>query len=308
MLPSAAQAYWFATMALKSMTGFSRVAGGDDTSGWHWELRTVNGRGLDVRLRLPSGYELLEQPARDACKKALSRGNCSVNLSLKKIAGGTSIRLNEEVFRQIAAAAEAARGMIETSPPSLDGLLAVRGVIEYTEEETDEALIEAQHKAMLGDLEQALLDVREARSGEGKHLAKIISEQIDEVESLTLQVEKSPARSAEAIGLRLREQVARLLDDTAALDEQRLHQEAALLAAKADIQEEIERLKAHVAAARDLLDSDEPVGRRFEFLTQEFNREANTICSKANDLEISQDGLALKAVIDRMREQVQNIE
>lgn len=295
-------------MTLKSMTGFSRTEGGNGSTNWHWELRTVNGKGLDVRLRLPAGYEQLEQPARDACKKILSRGNCSVNLSLKKTAGSIGIRLNEEMFKQAAAAAEAARGMVDAPPPSLDALLAVRGVLEFAEEESDEAEINAQHKLMLADLDRALADVRKARQGEGEHLAKIIAEQIDEIERLTLQVEKAPARSAEAISARLKEQVARLLDDAASLDEQRLYQEAALLAAKADIQEEIERLKAHVAAARDLLQSEEPVGRRFEFLTQEFNREANTICSKSNDMDISQDGLALKAVIDRMREQVQNIE
>ncbi len=295
-------------MALKSMTGFSRADGGNGSTSWHWELRTVNGRGLDIRLRLPSGHEVLEQPAREACKKALSRGSCSASLSLKQTAGAVGVRLNKEIFKQVAEAANTARGMIDTLPPSLDGLLAVRGVIEYLEDEPDEAVIQARHKAMLADLDKALCDLADARRAEGQHLANAISGQIDEIERLTLQIQDAPARTAEAIGLRLKEQVGRLLDDAASLDEQRLYQEAALLATKADIQEEIERLRAHVAAARDLLESDEPVGRRFEFLTQEFNREANTICSKSNDMDISQAGLALKAVIDQLREQVQNIE
>ena len=150
--------------------------------------------------------------------------------------------------------------------------------------------------------------VRQARCDEGSHLAAAIGALLTEVETLVETIERAPARTPEAIAKRLREQVARLLEEASSLDEQRLHQEAVLLAAKADVEEEIARLKAHIAAARDLLSADEPVGRRFEFLTQEFNREANTICSKSNDTEITQAGLALKAAIDRLREQAQNIE
>jgi uncharacterized protein (TIGR00255 family) len=296
------------SMALKSMTGFSRCDGGSGNLNWHWEMRTVNGKGLDIRLRLPPGYERLEQRARDACNRALSRGNCTITLSLKQAAGGVRITLNEEAFKQVAEAANAARSMIEASPPSLDGLLAIRGVMEFSEDEPDEAEAEARAQAMMDDLEQVLADVVEARRAEGDRLTSVIAAQIDEIEQLTARIEAAPGRTPEAIRQRLSEQLARLLEEGSALDAQRLHQEAALLAAKADIQEEIERLKVHVEAARELLDSDEPVGRRLEFLSQEFNREANTICSKANDTEISQGGLALKAVIDRLREQVQNIE
>lgn len=295
-------------MALKSMTGFSRCDGGLGALSWHWEMRTVNGKGLDVRFRLPPGYEGLEQRAREACTRVLSRGNCTITLSLKQAAGVVRITLNEEAFKQVAAAADAARSMIEASPPSLDGLLAIRGVMEYSEDEPDEAEAEARMQAMMNNLEQVLAGVVEARGAEGERLSAVIAAQIDEIEELTARIEAAPARTPDAIQKRLSEQLARLLEDSSGLDPQRLHQEAALLAAKADIQEEIERLKVHVEAARELLDSDEPVGRRLEFLAQEFNREANTICSKANDTEISQGGLALKAVIDRLREQVQNIE
>ncbi len=295
-------------MALKSMTGFSRSDGGNGTLNWYWEIRTVNGRGLDIRLRLPVGYEALEQKVREACKRYLARGNCSISLTIQSEGSSGRIRLNEDAFGEVVEAANLARKKIDGPPPSLDGLLAIKGVIEFVEPEVDEAEAEARECSILDDLEKALEGVVAARSAEGKQLTDGIAEQVDEIESLTTQIEAAPARAPEAIQLRLGEQVSRLLQETDKLDEQRLHQEAALLAAKADIQEEIDRLKAHITAARDLLASGEPAGRRLEFLTQEFNRETNTICSKSNDTQISKDGLALKAIVDRMREQVQNIE
>lgn len=295
-------------MALKSMTGFARSDGGSGPVAWHWELRSVNGRGLDIRLRLPSGYEGLEQRARDACKNYLSRGNCTVNLTVTHLTGETRVALNEEVFRQVVEAAKRASAMMDAPPPSLDALLSVRGVMEFAEDEPDEAEFERRLESMLVSLEAALRSIAAARAAEGARLAEVISDQIDEIEQLANRIEAAPARAPEAIAARLKEQVARLVEDASRFDEQRLHQEAVLLAAKADVQEEVERLKVHVAAARDLLAGDEPAGRRLEFLAQEFNREANTICSKSNDVEISRLGLALKAVIDQLREQVQNIE
>ena len=295
-------------MALKSMTGFARRDGGAGGLTWHWEIRSVNGRGLDLRFRLPSGFERLEQHARDACKKLLARGSCSLNLSIRQETGAGRIRLNEEIFTQVAEAARRAAALAEAPPAKIDSLLAIRGVIELSEEELEESDIEQRNAAMLADLELALKGLVAARQEEGARLHEVIAKQIDEIEQLTGEIEQAPARKPEAIRARLQEQIARLLDDNAQFDEQRLHQEAALLATKADTQEEIERLKAHVASARSMLASDEPVGRRMEFLAQEFNREANTICSKSNDTAISQGGLALKAVIDRLREQVQNIE
>lgn len=295
-------------MALKSMTGFARSDGSEGPVAWHWELRTVNGRGLDIRLRLPNGYEALEQPVRDACKRHMARGNCTVNLSVSHESGTARIALNEELFGQVVEAANRAGAMIDAAPPTLDGLLSVRGVMEFAEDEPDEAAFEARLEAMMKSLDAALHDMVIARTGEGGRLAAVIGAQIDEIERLTARVEAAPARKPEAIAARLREQIARLMEDASRFDEQRLHQEAVLMAAKADVQEEIERLKVHVAAARELLTGGGPAGRRLEFLAQEFNRETNTICSKSNDTEISQSGLALKAVIDQLREQVQNIE
>ncbi|MDA7946683.1 MAG: YicC family protein [Hyphomicrobiaceae bacterium] len=295
-------------MSLNSMTGFSRSDGRHGQYSWAWEIRTVNGRGLDIRLRLPPGYDPLEQRVREACKAQLTRGNCTIALSLQRDASDVVARLNETMFRQVAEAAEKAREIADVAPPALDGLLSLRGVIEMVEEEEGEAETEARLEAVFVSFEAALEALRQARGEEGRHLAEVIGALVSEIEMLVGQIEQAPARTPEAIANRLREQVSRLLEEASSFDEQRLHQEAVLLAAKADVEEEIARLRAHVAAARDLLDAKEPVGRRFEFLAQEFNREANTICSKSNDTEITQAGLALKAAIDRLREQVQNIE
>lgn len=295
-------------MALKSMTGFARSDGRHGLHSWHWEARAVNGRGLDVRLRMPAGYEPIEQAVRDACKKRLARGNCSLTLSVQRDSGQTAARLNEDIFKQVVEAAEQARALVDAAPPTLDGLLSMRGVIEFTEAEEDESEQKAKLDAVLADFSSVLDSLIEARITEGEHLAKEISGQVDDVENLIGKIEKSPSREPDAIRKRLEEQIAQLLGEASQLDEQRLHQEAVLMAAKADVEEELARLKAHVAAARDLLESAEPVGRKFDFLTQEFNREANTICSKSNAPDITTAGLALKAVIDRIREQVQNIE
>jgi uncharacterized protein (TIGR00255 family) len=290
------------------MTGFARRDGSHGMHTWHWEARAVNGRGLDIRLRLPAGYEAIEQSVRDACKKRLARGNCSMTLSVKRESGETAVRLNEDMFRQVVQVSEKARSMVDAAAPTLDGLLSMRGVIEFTEAEEDEVELKARREAVLADFSAVLDGLIEARVAEGGHLSNEITGQIDEVESLVGIIEKSPSRTPDAIFKKLQEQINQLLGETSQLDEQRLHQEAVLLAAKADVEEELARLKAHVLAARDLLESSEPVGRKFDFLTQEFNREANTICSKSNAPDITKAGLELKAVIDRIREQVQNIE
>lgn len=295
-------------MTLTSMTGFARSDGEHGSLTWHWEIRTVNAKGLDIRMRLPQGFEGIEQRVRDICRKRLTRGNCFVALAVNRDAGGTEIQLNETALMQAAAAVRRASEIIDAEPPRLDGLMSIKGVLEIREAEEDDDTRAAQVEAVIGDLEQSLDQVVAARRDEGQRLSEVINADLAEVTRLVQIVENAPARSAETIRTRLREQVERLLDANSALDEERLHQEAVMLAAKVDVQEEIERLKAHVAAGEDLLTSGEPVGRRLEFLMQEFNREANTICSKSNDTEISHAGLELKSVIDRLREQVQNIE
>ncbi len=290
------------------MTGFARADGALGAVSWHWELKSVNGRGLDVRCRMPQGLEALEQKARAAVSAKLARGNCQLSLNLVREQDGRAIRINHDVLDALVAAANDLKGKVEAEAPTLDGLLALKGVVEIAEpEETDEER-DALTEAILASLKTTLDDLVQARAQEGSKLHNLLAGQIDQVETLTDQARKSPVRDAEAIKTRLTEQVAKLLESTSALDPDRLHQEAVLLAAKADIQEELDRLDAHVAAARDLLAGDGPHGRKLDFLTQEFNREANTLCSKANDTSLTSLGLEMKAVIDQMKEQVQNIE
>ena len=295
-------------MTIKSMTGFARADGAAGPVSWHWELRSVNGRGLDIRLRVPPGFESLEPRIREAVGKRVSRGSLTVNLSVKRAHGQTEIRLNEVALKQVLAAVETLRGAAAVGPPSAEALLNVRGVLELVEPEESEAEAAARAEAMLASLDAALDGMVRARADEGGHLKAIVVRQLAEIERLVDGVERSPSRAPAAVRQRLKEQVGRLLEAGVTLDEARLYQEAALLAARADVEEELKRLAAHVAAARELLDSKEPAGRRLDFLAQEFNREANTLCSKAYDAETTRAGLELKAVIDQMREQVQNIE
>ncbi|KWT66734.1 YicC/YloC family endoribonuclease [Hyphomicrobium sulfonivorans] len=295
-------------MAIKSMTGFARAEGNVAGFAWHWELRTVNGRGLDVRLRLPSGLEQLEPKAREAIGRHLSRGSVTVNLATTSTGETHELHLNERALAQVMKAAERIRELTDAAPPRVDALIGIRGVLDVVEPEENEAETAARGEAMLATLDQALGALVGARAAEGGRLANALSGQIDEIERLVAIVRASPARTPEAIAARLKEQIARIMEAGTGFDPQRLHQEAVLLAAKADVEEELERLTSHISAARELLAENAPVGRKLDFLTQEFNREANTLCSKANDVEITRAGLALKSVIDQLREQVQNIE
>jgi uncharacterized protein (TIGR00255 family) len=296
-------------VTLKSMTGFARADGAAGVTSWHWEVRSVNGRGLDLRLRVPSGLEALEQRIRDAVARRIARGNVTVNLNVRRAEGATEIRLNEAALRDVMAAIDTLRKAAPTiAEPRADGVLGIRGVLEAVEREESEAEIEARNTAMLASLEAGLDALVEARSDEGRRLETIVRQQLATIERLVAAIEASPARSTEMVRQKLKEQVDRLLDASTGLDPVRLHQEAAIMAARADVEEELKRLGAHIAAARDLLGSAEPAGRRLDFLAQEFNREANTLCSKSNDAEMTRAGLEIKAVIDQMREQVQNIE
>ena len=281
-------------MTLKSMTGFARADGVRADTTWHWEVRSVNGRNLDLRLRLPSGFDGLEIRARSLAQEKLARGNCTINLWVKRESGQAEIRLNEAALRQAQAVAERAQDLTGLKPSRLDTLLTMRGVVETVEgEESEEAQAALSH-ALIASLATALDQLVDARAGEGERLQAVIEKQLAMIGSLVERTAAAAARQPGAIAARLVEQIARLTEPGSSLDPDRLHQEALLLAAKADIQEEIDRLRAHVAAASELIESNQPVGRKFEFLAQEFNREANTICSKAADIEISRTGLELK--------------
>lgn len=295
-------------MAIKSMTGFARTEGHAGHVAWVWELRAVNGRGLDLRLRLPPGYEPLEPRVREAAGRSLVRGNVSINLNIKRTEGVTQIRLNEAALGQVLAALEAVRARVGGETPRADQILAMRGVLEVAEGEDDPDAIRARQDELMAGLAAALDRLNAMRAEEGARLAAVLAAQLSSIEALVAQVAASPAHTPEAMRQKLKDQLARVLGETSQLDEARLYQEAALLATRADVEEELKRLGAHIAAARALLTAKEPSGRRLDFLAQEFNREANTLCSKSADTEITRIGLELKAVIDQMREQVQNIE
>jgi uncharacterized protein (TIGR00255 family) len=295
-------------MSIKSMTGFARVDGAAGNTVWHWELRSVNGRGLDVRLRLPQGSDAIEPKVREAVGRHVVRGSVTVSLNVESRGNALQIRLNEEALAQVVKAAEHIRELTEAAPPHADGLMAIKGVLEVVEAEESPEAAEARLAAMLAGLDEALAALVRARLSEGARLKTVLDANLAEIERLVRQVEASPARTPAAVAARLKEQVARLHEVSNGLDPERLHQEAVLIATRADVEEELKRLTAHIAAARELLAEEGAVGRKLDFLAQEFNREANTLCSKANDVDITRAGLALKTTIDQMREQVQNIE
>jgi len=295
-------------MALTSMTGFARAAGAGHGYRWTWELRSVNGKGLDIRLRLPPSFDHLDQPARERIGKLLQRGNLQVGLSLQRETTAQALRVNEELLRQVLDLVRRVGSEIDAAPPTLDGLLSIRGILETVDAEDDPAIAEALAADLLADLDTALAELVTARNREGAAIGAVLNARMDEIERLTAAAEASPARTVEAIRKKLADQVAALLDASPALDPDRLHQEAALLATRADIREELDRLTAHVAAARALLAEGGAVGRKLDFLAQEFNRETNTLCAKANDRSLTALGLDLKAAVDQLREQVQNLE
>jgi uncharacterized protein (TIGR00255 family) len=290
------------------MTGFARAEGQHDGLGWAWELKSVNGRGLDIRTRAPQGFEGLEPLARQKLGEALKRGNVNVSLIVERRAGEAGIRINRAVLDQVLALQAELAGRVDAAPPRLESLLAVRGVVEAGEADADEEARAARDADILAGLEQAVQALVASRLEEGARLAAMLTGHLDRIEALTGQARALGSVQPEALKARLRQQVLELLDASPALNEDRLAQEAALLATKADIREELDRLTAHIAAARELMQAGSQIGRRFDFLCQEFNREANTLCSKSGDTELTRIGLELKAVIDQLKEQVQNVE
>ena len=290
------------------MTGFARVNGQWRDVSWAWELKSVNGKALDMRFRLPSGFDSIEAPARGLLQQAVKRGSLQINLTLQAMQSGENIRINHQLLDQMLAIAENLRDRLGSAPIQAENLLGLRGVIEVADEKPSDEDVKLRDVAIMESFTQAANELAASRRGEGMRLAAVLQSQLERIALLTNAADNCPARRPEAIRVRLREQLARLLEPGQNFDEQRLHQEALLLATRADIQEELDRLQSHLEAAATLMQSDEPVGRKFDFLTQEFNREANTLCSKATDKTLTSIGLDLKTVIDQLREQVQNIE
>ncbi len=293
-------------MAIESMTGFARAAGTVGIHAFAWEIRSVNGRGLDIRVRVPPGLEVLAEAARKRLTGAFSRGTLHVNLQVTSDAGPPRPRINEAALAALLQAVERLPASAIVTPLSYDGLLAIRGVVELAEEGED--TLTAVEKPVLAGLEEVVSGLKEARASEGRALEAVLRGHLDSIARLTKDAEAHPARGVDAIRERIAAQVALLLEASQSLDPQRLHQEAALLAVKADIREEIDRLHAHVEALRLLLDQGGPIGRKLDFLSQEFGREASTLCAKAGDAGLSRIGLELRTVVDQMREQVQNVE
>lgn len=295
------------------MTGFARSEGLalNGSLSWVWELRSVNGKGLDIRLRLPPGLEALELKIKKATASRLARGNLNATLTIASAHEGSGYRINEPLLDALieTAARKGAEGVDGIAPARLDGLMAVKGVVEAADQGAiSEDERQDRMAALLEGYGLALDRLIEARASEGTHLADLLTTQMLDIENFTAAASASAAAQPDALKARLKAQVDALLEVSPAMPEERLTQEAALLATKADIREEIDRLTAHVAQGRDLLSKGSPCGRKLEFLSQEFNREANTLCSKSTDTALTQIGLDLKAVIDQFREQIQNVE
>ena len=295
-------------MTLSSMTGYAHVDGAWGDYQWSWELRSVNGKGLDLRFRLPPGMEALDSRVRKLATERLSRGNVNATLDLSRRAAGT-LSIDEDALDSLVKSAKRAAKKHGLKKPRVEDLLGVKGMITIEEPALDAAEVEDRDDTLASGFVSALDQLIAMRDGEGTALTDILSSQLESVGTLIAGARNCDAAMPEAIKARLADQIAELVDRQAmAGDQDRIAQEAAYLAVKADVREELDRLDAHVAAARELIANGSPAGRKLDFLAQEFSREANTLCSKAADAELTRIGLELKAVIDQMREQIQNVE
>ena len=291
-----------------SMTGFARVEGVDGGQSWAWELRSVNGRGLELRLRLPPGLEAIEAPVREAAGRALKRGNVTANLVAKR---EEALRLTPDpaaLDAVLALVAEVARRIPDAPPPRAEALLALPGVLRNGLAAPENGAADQQAEAVRAGFDRALTALVTARRDEGGRLAAIVGGLLDEIDALRVQAARESAEQPARIKARLMDNVAALLADLPSLPEERVAQEVAIAAARADVREELDRLASHVEGARALLAENAAIGRRLEFLVQEFHREANTLCSKSASVALTGIGLRLKAAIEQLREQVANIE
>lgn len=299
-------------MTVASMTGYARAEGRDAQTSWVWEAKSVNGRGLELRCRLASGHDSLEVVARDAAARRLKRGNVQLSLSVSRVGEQAPMQVNTQALAQLLSMCKEWEGRFPgVAPARLDGLLALRGVLEPVtdaEQGDSEATRQAREIAMKATLESMLDQLAAMRLGEGARIGAVLEAQMDEIAALTLRAGQCASLRPEAIRERFQSQLKAVLEAAPSLAEDRVAQEVALLVLKADVREELDRLKAHVEAARELLGQGGAIGRKLDFLAQEFNREANTLCSKSSDVELTRIGLDLKAAIDQFKEQVQNIE
>ncbi len=295
-------------MAVASMTGFARAEGIIDASSWVWELRSVNGRGLDVRFRAPPGLDALEAPLREAAVRMLKRGNITASLSLRRDQAQRLAVDPAALDQAVRIALELCARIPGCPPPRAEALLALPGVLRPATAEAEPGADDALSAALRAGFERALAGLVAARREEGERIGAALLVLLDEIAGLRDRAALESAGQPAAQRARMLDAVRALLAEAPSLPEERIAQEVALLAARSDVREELDRLSSHVAAARALLAEQGPVGRRLDFLVQEFNREANTLCSKSSTAALTATGLRLKAAIEQLREQVQNIE
>jgi uncharacterized protein (TIGR00255 family) len=294
-------------MTLSSMTGFARTSFEVDGARFSWELKSVNARGLEIRLRLPNGLDHLEADIRTRIRAAIARGSCFFTLAREAEGGQPSLVLNERALELVLTAARRLAAAGGIAMPSADGLLAIPGVLSDGSAALDGEAAERRDAVVFSAFDTAIEALKQTRLEEGGRLAAVLGQQIDRIATLVEEAETVSAEAPEALKARIREQVALLTADPNGLNPDRLHQEAVIAATRADVREELDRLRSHITAARALMKAGDTVGRRLDFLSQEFNREANTLCSKAFDRRLTVIGMELKAVIDQIREQVQNL-
>jgi uncharacterized protein (TIGR00255 family) len=294
-------------MTLSSMTGFARSHGVSGPYSWTWEIKSVNSKGLDLRLRLPPGWDAIEPVVRARAAETVTRGALQATLTVERTGVAPVVRINEPVLAAVLDTLKRLSGQIDAEPPRLDGILAIKGVLEVADPEESEDERRAGETAAVAGFDAALKSLAEMRQHEGAALGKILNGRLDEIAGLAARADAAPGRKAEAIKKRLADQIA-ALTESGRFDQDRLHQEALLLASKADIREELDRIAAHVTQARKLISGGGAIGRKLDFLSQEFNRESNTLCAKSNDTDLTTIGLELKTVVEQFREQVQNLE
>ena len=295
-------------MVLSSMTGFARGQGVAGAYAWAWEIKSVNAKGLDLRPRVPPGWDAIEAQARARAAEKLSRGTVYANLTVDRKGVVSTVKVNEPILAAVLATLKNLDGKIDAAKPSLDGILSLKGVIDVSETDESEQERKSAETAIVAGFERALADLVAMRRQEGATLGALLNARLADIGTLAARAEAAPGRKPEAIKARLAEQVAALIGASDRFDSDRLYQEAILLATKADIREELDRLASHVTQAKKLLADGGPAGRRLDFLAQELNRESNTLTAKANDAELTNIGLELKSVVEQFREQVQNLE
>src|ERR1044072_7326016 len=295
-------------MALSSMTGFARGDGISGADSWAGELKSVNAKGFDLRLRLPPGWDVVEGPARHSAAQVLARGTVHGTLTVERLGVTPVVRVSEPVLAAVLATIKSLAGRVDAAAPRLDGVLALKGVIEVIDEDEREEDRHAAEGAVIAGFDATVADLATMRRHEGEALRQVLTQRVKEIAALAERAEAAPGRRAEAMKARIAEQVAILMDASDRFAPDRLHQEAILIASKADVREELDRLASHVAQVERLMADGGAIGRRLDFLAQELNHEANTLCSKSNDVELTNIGLELKGVVEQFREQVQNLE